>query len=189
MHFPKQIFTKTFYLPNETPRYKLLLETNATPMEEQILSLLLRFLSRIYNKPSDSLIKNCLSRLMANKSVKTKFNWYSQAVSFLEQCGICECDKSLKFVSSASKVTTLLNKYKLLHQKQLIRTMKSSSELYSKIKSRIRTECYLNLNIKFVIKRLLFQIRCGNNYIYQNETCDLLGTRKNGFKECDICNL
>lgn len=188
--FQNKYLRNLYYLPNETPRYKLLLETNSTPMEEQILSLILRFLFRICNKPSDTLVKSCFNKLAAtNLGKNINFNWYAQVTTFLDQCKITDYNKSLKFVSNMRKVRNLLNKFKTEHKHQLILNMKSSSELYKNIKPWFLAEPYLNLNLKFSVKRLIFQIRCGSNYIYQKEACELLGTRKNGFKNCDLCDL
>lgn len=186
--FQNQFIRKLFYLPNETPRYKLLLETACKPIESHVLKLLLKFVRRISAKPNDSLVKCCLVRLINIKTSETKYNWYSQYEHFMNHCNMGGIVKNLDLISNYQKINGIVKKFENRYKNETVATMISSSKQYALIKSKAIGEPYLNADISFRTKQLIFQMRCGNNQIYYKEPCDLLGNRKNGFKNCDICD-
>ncbi len=188
--FQNKFIRQLYYLQNEVPRYQLLLETNAKPVEVKVLGLVLKFLHRIYMKPDNSLVKNCFHRLICiQKSGNKNLNWFMQLNSFLDNCGIKGLDKNLSFVSNLKKVNVLCIKYEQFYKNYLVQTMISSSKSYKILKSHVRTEPYLNSSLKFAVKRFTFQLRCGKNNIYVHNASDILGNRKNNYKNCDMCGL
>jgi hypothetical protein len=189
--FQNKFIRQLYYLQNEVPRYQLLLETNAKPVEVKVLKLVLKFLHRIYAKPNNSLVKSCFQRLIQIQKPGNKnlHNWYMQLNSFLDSCGIKGLDQNLSFVSNLKKVSMLCIKYELSYKNELVKTMISSSKSYKQMKTHVQTEAYLNYPIKFAVKRFIFQLRCGKNSIYVHKACDILGNRKNNYQNCDMCDL
>ncbi len=186
--FQNNFLRKLFYLPSETPRYKLLLETNATPIEIDVISLTLKFLNRIHHKCENSLVKSCFSRLAnVSTAVNNKYNWYGQLSTLFSVYNIKGISKTLLFVSNLHKIQNLVNKCKVSLLNSTVSNMINSSATYKMIKSKCGTEKYLNSRLSFPCKRFYFQLRCGNSNIYWKGPCTLLGILKNGFKNCDIC--
>lgn len=186
--FQNKFLRQLFYLPNETSRYKLLMETHMKPIEYSILSLILKFLHRIYKKPKDSLVKACFYRLVSISNSEVKYNWYSQVSSFLFKCGVKGLRNDLQVLNSKIKIRNIINNYCTDFINENVMYMQKSSGIYKSIKPKIGTEPYLNLKLSFSVKKFMFQLRCGGNNIYMKDCDDLLGNRKNSFQNCDICD-
>jgi len=62
--FQVKFIRKLFFLSNETPRWKIYLETNIQPIENAFANFLVKFLCSSSYKPSQSLVKVCYRRLL-----------------------------------------------------------------------------------------------------------------------------
>lgn len=94
--FQNNYIRKLFYLPNETPRYKLILETNAKPIECTVLKLLLGFLYRIKKKAEQSLVKSILLLQLKNASCAYT-NWIKKINIKFAEWNIPLLDKKCPF--------------------------------------------------------------------------------------------
>jgi len=183
---------KLFYLPKEMPRWKMLLETGARPIENSLLSVLLKFLHRLRNKPKDSLIYCCYEMLLKYQSrMQPDRNWSSIVNTTFTQWCVPKLDLSLKFIATPREIKQIVSKHWCNITNNLVNDMQlRENDIYKQLKRKIGGEFYLNCDIPFACKRLVFQFRSNLNYVtYKGKACKLKGCRSENYENCDLCNL
>lgn len=190
MIFQNKFIRKLFYLSNETSRYFLILETNAKPIENNFLSVLLKFMNRISNKGSSSLVRNCYEKQydMCQTGAK-KCNWILDVNKLMREWKVPELTKSLHRVKALRNVRKIVSNHLNLCKNDIVRTMLKSRSQYGSCKTHVRNSKYLNSCLSFTNKRLFIQFRSNKNYVFYKKNCDLKGSRANNFENCEQCNL
>ncbi|CAL8092827.1 unnamed protein product [Orchesella dallaii] len=188
--FQSNFLRKLYFLPTETPRWKLLLETGVEPIENAILKLLLKFLSKVRTKCNNSLVKNCFKRLIGVQKYTSYGNlWTIKVNKLLSSYNLSNIDEKLDLVKNNRQIIKLAVENRIKISTENVKIMQSrSADPYSQLKDNINSAKYLTMPIPFKFKRLIFQFRINLNYITYNKACDLKGNRKNKFSNCNICN-
>jgi len=183
---------KLFYLQNEVSRWKILLETNARPIENSFLNVLSKFLNRLRSKRKDSLIFGCYEMLIKYQSkMNPKRSWTCMVNKVLEEWKVPILNLNLSHIATACQIKKIVASHRLQAINHLVETMCSrQNDVYSKLKAKIGSEKYLNSNLNFSAKKLIFQIRINLNYVtHAGKSCKLNGSRSGNYSICDIFNL
>ena len=172
--FQFRFLRKLFYLAKETPRWKIMLETDFQPVENIVIKLLLKFLFRIKNKPSDSLVKQCFEVSVAESRKKYKNNWVVLVNNIFQKFSLPKITKELQFLQRQSYIRSIAAKQRQSLTQNYVDSMIKNAGSYASIKQKVGRERYFEGKCTFASKRLMFHIRCNNNYITcGNQSCNL----------------
>jgi hypothetical protein len=201
-NFQSNFFKRILQLPKYCPRWYVRLETNAIPMQFYFLKAVVKFLIRIKNQPNDSLSSVALHEMIKlhnNPKKDRSLNWFSSIVALCKEHdvhnilnieSILEQDVPQIYDKLNHALSNIVNK-QTETDITFLRNSKEFSE-YSKLKTHIKTEDYLNSDVPWCICTLLCQLRLNYNYIrVKNMTNSLLAKRFSSQNSiaCKLCGL
>lgn len=160
-----------YKLPKATPHWFVRLELPLRRQELFLIKLTLKFLYRILQKPKDSLVYKCYIATKLNMN-HGKRNWFRQLRQLLEKFHLTHLlellEENTSYHSKMRKINDEIEKAAKELQSSDIVLMKKSNQLfcnYSKNKTHVRVEPYLNADLCMYNKQLIMQLKTGVSHI------------------------